>query len=455
MRYTHFFLTAIVTFFTPVISRAQVFDSASYVAHYQQRLAQAYNTSTLTAQDKLAGLSRAWAEARYNFANFDLVPLLNWDSLYYTYIPQAMAAKDLAAYYGILQNFYQHLRDGHSSIMPPQQLWDSLYATLPVKAKWVEGKAVITQLLSHDPAYQQLQPGTVIETIDGMPVQERIRADIAPYLNFSTPQDSTARIYSWFLFGGPIDRAVTLGMESVTGKQMTASFRRLGMPALFGSMPLLRFHVLPGNIGYLQLNSFEDGRIVAMFDSIFPALSHTSALIIDIRNNGGGNGNNGFEILGCLTSQPFMQGRSAIRHYIPPFRSWNKPDELAITNYDWKPYKGKLYNKPVAVLIGPDTYSAAEDFLVAFKSMQRGKLFGETTGGSTGQPIYFSLPGGGMGRVCAKRDMMADGTEFVGRGIAPDFTVQYTVAGIRLKADEAVQAAVNYLLQVMPGESRK
>lgn len=452
MKYSRHFLITLSTLFTCFTSRAQVFDSASYVAHYQQRFTQAYYGNTLTTQDKLAGLSRAWAEARFNFANFDLVPALNWDSLYYAYLPQAMAAKDLAAYYGVLQNFYQHLRDGHSSIMPPPQLWDSLYATLPVKAKWVEGKAVITQLISSDSAYQQLQPGTVVETIDGVPVQERIRTQIAPYLNFSTPQDSTARIYSWFLFGGTIDRTITLSIETPAGKKMTASFRRLGMPALFGSMPLLRFNVLPGNIGYLQLNSFEDSRIVAMFDSIFPVLSQTSALIIDIRNNGGGNGSNGFEILGYLTSQPFMQGRSVIRHFVPPYRSWNRPDELDITIYDWKPYKGKLYDKPVAVLIGPDTYSAAEDFLVAFKSIQRGKLFGETTGGSTGQPIFFSLPGGGMGRVCAKRDLMADGTEFVGKGIAPDFPVGYTLTGIRLKKDEVVQAALKYLIQSMQQE---
>lgn len=445
MKYSRLFLITLITLITCFISRAQVFDSASYVAHYQQRFTQAYYGNTLTTQDKLAGLSRAWAEARFNFANFDLVPTLNWDSLYYAYLPQAMAANNLADYYRVLQNFYQHLRDGHSSIMPPEQLWDSLYATLPVKAKWIEGKAVITQLLSNDSAYHQLQPGTVVETIDGVPVQERIRTQIAPYLNFSTPQDSTARIYSWFLFGGAIDRTVTLGIETSSGKKTTASFRRLGMPAFFGSLPLLRFNVLPGNIGYLQLNSFEDNRIVAMFDSIFPALSQTSALIIDIRNNGGGNGNNGFEILGSLTSHPFMQGRSVIRHYVPPYRSWNRPDELTITNDDWKPYIGKLYNKPVAVLIGPDTYSAAEDFLVAFKSMRRGKLFGETTGGSTGQPIFFSLPGGGMGRVCAKRDLMADGTEFVGRGIVPDIPVNYSIKKIRQNKDEVLEVAQQYL----------
>lgn len=56
------------------------------------------------------------------------------------------------------------------------------------------------------------------------------------------------------------------------------------------------------------------------------------------------------------------------------------------------------------VLTSARTYSAAEDFVVAFDAMKRGTIVGEPTGGSTGQPLLFVLPGGGTGRVCTKRD---------------------------------------------------
>lgn len=52
--------------------------------------------------------------------------------------------------------------------------------------------------------------------------------------------------------------------------------------------------------------------------------------------------------------------------------------------------------------------------------VDRGKVIGEPTGGSTGQPLFYSLPFGGMGTVCSKRDLMNDGSEFVGVGIEPD-----------------------------------
>jgi hypothetical protein len=58
----------------------------------------------------------------------------------------------------------------------------------------------------------------------------------------------------------------------------------------------------------------------------------------------------------------------------------------------------------VLVLTSARTYSAAEDFVVAFDAMQRGRIVGEATGGSTGQPLLFDLPGGGKARICTKRD---------------------------------------------------
>src|SRR2546430_16836456 len=89
------------------------------------------------------------------------------------------------------------------------------------------------------------------------------------------------------------------------------------------------------------------------------------------------------------------------------------PDEI-------QPREGPRFSRPVAVLIGPATFSAAEDFLVAWKNSGRGKTIGEPSGGSTGLPLSFQLPGGGSARVCTKRDTFPDGTEWVGKGIEAD-----------------------------------
>ena len=77
--------------------------------------------------------------------------------------------------------------------------------------------------------------------------------------------------------------------------------------------------------------------------------------------------------------------------------------------------------------------------------MKRGKTIGEPTGGSTGQPLLFALPGGGKARICVKRDLFPDGREFVGKGIQPDISVAPTVSGIRSARDTVLEHALELL----------
>ena len=75
--------------------------------------------------------------------------------------------------------------------------------------------------------------------------------------------------------------------------------------------------------------------------------------------------------------------------------------------------------------------------------MDRGLIVGEPTGGSTGQPLVFKLPGGGTARTTSKRDRYPDGIkEFVGTGVIPDIVVERTIDDIRSGTDRALETAV-------------
>jgi C-terminal processing protease CtpA/Prc len=97
------------------------------------------------------------------------------------------------------------------------------------------------------------------------------------------------------------------------------------------------------------------------------------------------------------------------------------------------------------VLTSARTFSAAEDFCAVFDYMKRGTIMGEPTGGSTGQPLLFGLPGGGRARVCIKRDAYPDGKEFVGFGIKPTMTISPTLADVRAGRDTVLEGALQYL----------
>jgi carboxyl-terminal processing protease len=146
--------------------------------------------------------------------------------------------------------------------------------------------------------------------------------------------------------------------------------------------------------------------------------------------------------MGYLSYKNFETGNSALRKYQPAMRAWGlPPDKIKFICSEWSPYKSPAFTGKVIVLTGP----AAEDFLIAFKALNRGTLIGQMTGGSTGQPIFFPLPGGGMGAVCSKRDLMMDGTEFIGRGIEPDVYIQYKYEHFLEGKNDAIIAAMEYI----------
>jgi carboxyl-terminal processing protease len=86
---------------------------------------------------------------------------------------------------------------------------------------------------------------------------------------------------------------------------------------------------------------------------------------------------------------------------------------------------------PVAVLTSARTFSAAEDFVAAFDAMHRGITVGEPTAGSTGQPLFFQLPGGGSARICTRNDRAPDGTAFEGSGLRLTISVAPTVESVQ------------------------
>ena len=72
----------------------------------------------------------------------------------------------------------------------------------------------------------------------------------------------------------------------------------------------------------MKLNTFEDGRILSDFENAFPEIQKSDALILDVRENGGGSSNNGFSMLAYLTEKDIEGGRWRARNYRPAFRSW-------------------------------------------------------------------------------------------------------------------------------------
>ena len=237
----------------------------------------------------------------------------------------------------------------------------------------------------------------------------------------------------------------------------------------FEDMDLFEFKWLDSGIAYISLNSFSDPKIDTLFYEKLPELYKAKKLIIDLRKNVGGSTNIGLNILKYLTNDTLLYGsKSQSRLHIPSFKAWGKWTEAKDTiNNEWakqeylsyhddyfhvfpyEAYTNKLEEKrlvvPTALLIGHNTVSAAEDFLIYADNQSHMTKIGEPTFGSTGQPMLFDLPGGGSARVCTKKDTYPNGKEFVGYGILPDIKIKKTFDDYVENKDPVLKKAIQYL----------
>ena len=404
----------------------------------------------LSEEEKVAGLSKLWAEARFNFPFFGRVPDLEWDARYMAFLPQARAAQTTEDYYRVLMRFMAALKDGHTRVIAPPELHERFYAVPSLMTGLIDRKIVVTEVSDPALAAKGVRPGAELVSIDGRPSFEYAKAEVEPYLFGFTPQDRDVWLYGYQLLRGPTDRPVHLTFRLADGKSVSADAARHKNLGHFGFLPDLDlkayFRMLPGNIAYIQVNVFADDSGVKAMRENFAAISATDGLIIDIRNNGGGNSDNAYALLKMLADKPFHDSNWRTRDYKAAQRSWGiTPGWSRNPAGDIDPDPTLHYAKPVVLLTSARTYSAAEDFVVAFLSMHRGKLVGQTTGGSTGNPMLMKLPGGGMAFICTKDDSFPDGRVFEGVGIAPDVPVSPTIADMRNGRDPVLEQAIKVL----------
>jgi C-terminal processing protease CtpA/Prc len=420
--------------------RKRMWNGPAFATPYQ---------ATLDEDQRVAGLSRLWSEAKFNFASFDLVPDLDWDALYLATLPQVRAATGTVEYYQVLRRFVAQLRDGHSSIRLPVEVADRVEAHPGVRTRLVEGRVFVTGLLDPTLAATGLAPGMEIVAVEGRPLHEWAEANIAPYQPASTPQDLASRTYERALLSGPVDQPARVTVRADDGSERALSLPRMGARAFEAAVwagPVFEMRMLPGNVAYVRILHFGDRSAADGFRERFAEIAKADALVIDVRENGGGNGSEGYRLLSMLTDRPFTGSRWRTREYLPAHRAWGRPEGThAEEAFPMQPDGQHHYAGPVAVLTSARTYSAAEDFVVAFDAMRRGRIVGEATGGSTGQPLLFDLPGGGTGRICTKRDSYPDGREFVGVGVRPQVAVAPRVADFRAGRDTVLEAALALL----------
>ena len=131
--------------------------------------------------------------------------------------------------------------------------------------------------------------------------------------------------------------------------------------------------LLPNNIGYIKLNMFHDSKEAQQTAAAALAfVAHCDALILDLRDNGGGSPEMIQFISSYLFDKPIHLNSFYDRLSDKTSETWTLED-IPGQRFD--------ANLPVYVLTSNHTFSAAEEFTYNLKHLKRATIVGETTGG--------------------------------------------------------------------------
>lgn len=441
-----------------------------------------YSHTPWSPEQRLFALSKFWMEVRRNFAYMDRFGVERWDSLYRSMIGPVQQARNDVEFYRQLeglcarlqneQTFIRHSRNFPQSAVRFEDGW--LLRLMDV------GGHVVVSEVSRDKA-SILPPGSEILAIDGQPVEARLGQVMA---RVSASTDRVRRRL-----------AVEQVLLDLVGTPHEVTFRRPdGAEAcvrLVNARPEpgeriesealpghswdelhedFRVTWYPGDVACLKIGSFRPGRVFRAFHDAFPEVkARARKLIIDLRWNERGSSHMAAEFISHLTRDTVLYGAIwRTRIYDAALASWgadatpadtvgNARVKVAYEHYNDAafsdpersayrfPLNRQVLEVPTVILINDATGSAAECFLAIAASQPHMSTVGTQTSGCAGTvALYELLPGLQCG-ICTREVRFSDGKEFVGRGIAPDVTVEDTLEDLRAGRDAALERALELL----------
>lgn len=195
-----------------------------------------------------------------------------------------------------------------------------------------------------------------------------------------------------------------------------------------------KYTILKDNIGYVYYGDFSAAIGDGNLDEMLLYLAVCNGLIIDVRNNGGGNLTTASQLSSRFTNERVLTGY--IRHKTGPGHSdFSDPEPVYID-----PSDGVRWQKPVVVLTNRHSYSATNNFVNAMRYFPLVTLLGDKTGGGGGLPFSSELPNGWGVRFSASPSFDAEGEHIEG-GIDPDVKLDMTEEDKDSGKDTLIEAA--------------
>lgn len=391
-----------------------------------------------TREERLAVFDDVWQTVHERYYDPSLHGV-DWQALRGELRPLAGGAGDRTELYGVLRRMLARLGDPHTRIFAPDERSDwrePRLLTVNIGVREIDGEILATHVARDSEAEASgVRAGDAVVSVDGASAREILARRVAEQSVVET--SATARAVAIAqLFDGARDSLAEVVFKSTDGREKRVRLRRVWRVR----RPKLEVRRAGGRVGVAQFNAFTPEIAAALARALRDELREAHSLVLDLRDNGGGESEAMTDIASLFlpagTKLGSFAGRSGRVEIEPQTRAAMLSSAQAVA----------LFRGSVVVLTGARTASAAEIFVAALKESGRARVVGENTCGCVlGIRRRHALPDGGMLDISEMDFRTPRGARLEGTGIAPDETSTPTRRDLYARRDRAMQRAVEML----------
>jgi len=283
----------------------------------------------------------------------------------------------------------------------------------------------IAEVLKRGPADRRglaLKAGEVIVAIDGQPITDQI--DTSKLLNDKIGEAVVLHVIA-SAEADPRDPKARRRVE-VNGVGRTAVQELMYDRWVETNFKRVE-ELSKGKLGYIHIPSMDDAGLDKFVRALYSDNFDKEAIVLDVRYNGGG-----------FTHDQVLNYLGAKEHTY--FRQRNGNEGLVLRSHDRK------WTKPLVMLINNRSYSDAEIFPNAFRTLGLGKLVGQPTGGFVIGTSSIRLIDGSSFRVPRTGVFTRTGANMEKEGVRPDVLVDTHPDELAKGQDPQLAKAVEVLL---------
>jgi tricorn protease len=325
--------------------------------------------------------------------------------------------------YALISLMLGELNASHLGIMGMPPASESLTADLGLlfDEKYRGPGLKVAEVIKGGPADKRglnLKPGEILQSLDRVPLTDR--TELARLLNDKAGETVVAEVVR--NPGDKVKRRVPL--LAVDRKKLRPLMYQRWVDANAKKVAELS----KGKLGYIHIPTMDEDGLDVFLRALYSDNFDKEAIVLDVRFNGGG-----------FTHDRVLNYLGGKEHTFFLQRHGGVSSVLRSTDRRW--------SKPLVLLINNRSYSDAEIFPHAFRTLGLGKLVGEPTGAHVIGTGRIRLIDGSIFMLPRTGVFTATGVNMEKQGVVPDVTVDPNPDELARGVDRQLEKAVEVLQQ--------